>query len=175
VVVALEFLEGLLLVGAHHVRDVLLGVDIADAGLRALGRQPVADGLHQVGLAEADPAIDEQRVVGDAGVLSHLHCGGPRQLVGFAGDEIVEAEIPVQAGAIGYRRRGSRPGRRGRQRRRGRQGAQGRVRCSSAREHQLDVDVAIAGFGGKALDACGKSLAHVFQYETVGCSKHQGR
>ena len=37
-VVALEVVEGLVLVGAHHVGDVALGVDVADLGRRVAGR-----------------------------------------------------------------------------------------------------------------------------------------
>ena len=49
-VVALEIVEGLVLVGAHHVGDVLLGVDVADL---ASGRMRAADGCRWCGSGES--------------------------------------------------------------------------------------------------------------------------
>ena len=47
----------------------LLARRVDDALARELGDDLVADRVHQVGLAEADPAVQEQRVVGVAGAL----------------------------------------------------------------------------------------------------------
>jgi len=47
----------------HLVGELLAG-DIADGRLREALLDLVPDGLHQVGLAHADAAIQEQRVVG---------------------------------------------------------------------------------------------------------------
>ena len=58
----------------------------------------VADRVHQVGLAEADAAVDEQRVVGAPGVLRDLQRCGARELVALALDEIVEREMPGSTG-----------------------------------------------------------------------------
>ena len=85
-VVALEVVEGLVLVGAHDVGDVGLGVDVADLRRRVALQDVVADRLDQVRLAEPDAAVDEQRVVGGR-VLGDLHAGGARELVRLAGDE----------------------------------------------------------------------------------------
>ena len=52
----------------------------------------VADRLQQVGLAQAHAAVDEQRVVGDAGVLGDLDRGRARELVRLAGHEAVEGK-----------------------------------------------------------------------------------
>ncbi len=57
VVVALELVERFALVGLDHVGDVLLGVDVADAGARVLQQHEVADGVDQVGLAQAYAAV----------------------------------------------------------------------------------------------------------------------
>src|ERR1041384_520090 len=100
VVVALELVERLLLVSAYHVRNVLLGVDVADACLGTAVGDLVADRLDQMRLAEADAAVDEQRVVRDSRVLRDLDGRCPRQLVRFAGDEAVEREAAVQARAL---------------------------------------------------------------------------
>ena len=103
VVVALEFVEGFLLIGAHHVGHVLLGVDVTDACLRPPVGDLVADGLHEVRLAQADAAIDEQRVVRDTGVFRDLDRCSARKLVGLAGDEAVERKTAVQARAVLHR------------------------------------------------------------------------
>ncbi len=62
-VIALELVEGLALICLDHVGDVLLGVDVADAGIGLFVQQLVADRVDQVGLAQADTAVQEQRVV----------------------------------------------------------------------------------------------------------------
>ena len=46
-----------------------------------LGPNVLADGLHQVGLAKTDTAINEQRVVGARGRLRHGESGGMRNFV----------------------------------------------------------------------------------------------
>ena len=58
----------------------------------------VADGVDQVSLAEADAAVDEERVVGGAGTLGDLDRGRARELVGLAGDESVERESRIEPG-----------------------------------------------------------------------------
>ena len=62
-VVVLELVKGLPLVGLDHIRHKLLGMDVENPGQRSLAQQPVADGMHQVGFAQADTAIDKKRVV----------------------------------------------------------------------------------------------------------------
>jgi len=59
VVIALEILEGLALVGTHHLADELLGLQVADACAGLLGEQGVAHGVHQMGFAQSDTAVDE--------------------------------------------------------------------------------------------------------------------
>ena len=108
-VVALEVVERLVLVGAHHVGHVGLGVDVADPGAGFAREDVVADRLDQVGLAEADAAVDEQRVVGGR-MVGDLHAGGAGELVGLAGDEGRERERRVEARLVvpaqRHRRRG---------------------------------------------------------------------
>src|SRR5512134_805983 len=99
-VVALEVVECLVLVGAHHIRDVLLRVDIADLGFRRLQAQAVADRLDEVGLAEADTAVDEERVVGGPGPFGNLGGCSARKLVGLAGDERLEGEAGIESGDL---------------------------------------------------------------------------
>ena len=77
---------------ADHVGDEVLGMQVDDARRRVLAAQLIADRVHQVRLAEAGAAVDEQRVVGLAGVLRDLLAGGACKLVRLAGDEAVEGE-----------------------------------------------------------------------------------
>ena len=99
-VVALEIVERLALVGLDHVGHVLVGMHVAHAHPGAGRDHGVADGVDQVGLAQAHAAVQEQRVVGRAGVLGHLQRGGAGQLVGLAGHEVFEGQIGVQARAL---------------------------------------------------------------------------
>ncbi len=96
-VVALERVEALVLVGTHHVGHELLGVDVAHLGFRVALQHLGADRLQQVRLAQARAAIDEERVVGRAGILGHLDGRGARDLVGLAVHEVGECEAGVEA------------------------------------------------------------------------------
>jgi hypothetical protein len=51
-VIALEGVETLLLIGAHHVGVVVLGVHVADDRIRVVPHHFVAQGVHQVRLAQ---------------------------------------------------------------------------------------------------------------------------
>ena len=53
-VILLEAVESLVLVGADHIRDILLSVDIAYLALRVMLEHEVADGLDQVRFTQAD-------------------------------------------------------------------------------------------------------------------------
>ena len=52
--------------------------------------------VHQVGLAQPDAAIEEERVERDRATLGHAARGGMCQFVGFAYDETVKGKSPVQ-------------------------------------------------------------------------------
>src|SRR5690606_32894162 len=77
-----------------------------DLRTRIALRNEVADGMHQVRLAEPHAAVDEQRVVRAARVLADLHGGRARELIALAFDEAFERERSVQAAA---ERRARRP------------------------------------------------------------------
>src|SRR5947208_1856437 len=74
-------------------------MDVRDLGARIRSRDRVSNGLHQVRLADADPAIDEQRVVSAAGIACDLHSGGARELIALAFDEAIEREGWVEPAA----------------------------------------------------------------------------
>ena len=64
------------------------------AGLRRLQR--VADGLHQMRLAESHPAVQEQRIVGFRGLLGDGQGRGVRELIRGADDKRVEGVARVE-------------------------------------------------------------------------------
>ena len=76
----------------------LLARRVDDALARELGDDLVADGVHQVGLAEADPAVQEERVVGVAGALGDRQARGVGEAVGRADDEVRERVARVEVG-----------------------------------------------------------------------------
>ena len=59
-------------------------------GLRRVDVEVLADGVHQVRLAEADAAVDEQRVVGPRGGLGDGAGGRVGELVRRSDDELLE-------------------------------------------------------------------------------------
>ena len=86
-------------------------------------------------------------------MLGDLHGGGPRELVGLAGDEGVEGERRIEPGALA----GSRAFRASR----AAAGVAARAAASTAaREHQAQAELAPAGLRGEPLDARGEAFAH---------------
>src|SRR5438093_3096687 len=63
-----------------------------------LGPNVLADGLHQVGLAKTDTAINEQRVVRACGRLRHGQSGGMRNFIVRTNDERFEGIPGIQSG-----------------------------------------------------------------------------
>lgn len=76
-----------MLVGAHHVGDVFFCLNVANFCIRVVLVDAAIDRVDQVGLAAADAAIYEQRVVARARVACDLPGGRAGELVGFAGYE----------------------------------------------------------------------------------------
>src|SRR5262249_14792507 len=68
----------------------LLGTDEGDSRFWLPEPDLVGDCLHEVCLAEAGVAVDEEGVVDFSGGLSHCMRGGSCQLVGLADDEVLE-------------------------------------------------------------------------------------
>ncbi len=83
VVALFELVKGAALVGFNHIRNELFRVDVENLGVRLVFEQLVAHSVHQVGLTQADAAVDEQRVVQVAGLssprasLPSAPCGWP--------------------------------------------------------------------------------------------------
>ena len=83
--------------GDELVRE-LLARRVDDALARELRDHLVADRVHQVGLAEAHPAVQEQRVVGVTGSLRDRQRRGVGEAVGRADDEVRERVARVDVG-----------------------------------------------------------------------------
>ena len=79
----------------EFVRE-LLGRRVHDALAREAGDDLVADRVHQVGLAQPDPAIQEQRVIGMTRTLRHGQAGRVGQSVGRADDEVRERVARIE-------------------------------------------------------------------------------
>jgi hypothetical protein len=83
--------------GDELVRELLAG-GIHHPLARELGDDLVADGVHQVGLAETHPAVQEQRVVGVPGSFGDGQAGGVGEPVGGPNDEVGEGVARVEVG-----------------------------------------------------------------------------
>ena len=95
--------------GVDHLVGELFAGDVADGGVGLAALYVVADGVHEMGLAHADAAVEEERVVGLGGALGDGLGGGHGELVAAADDEGVElvarvelgGGVPVEAGLLG--------------------------------------------------------------------------
>ena len=109
-----ELRDPVILEGPDELVGESLGREVEDAGLGPIAEDPVPDGVHQVGLAQADPAVDEERVVALPGIGPGGDARGVGELVGGSDDEVVEAVlgVEVRGGAPRGRGRGADLGRR---------------------------------------------------------------
>ena len=99
-VAAAEFLD---VAAADRVDELvgeLLAGQIDHPRARLAAEQLVADGLHEVGLAETRAAVDEERIVTDAGFLRDRLAGGVGELAVIADDEAGEGVGRIEAGAL---------------------------------------------------------------------------
>ncbi|MNO98335.1 hypothetical protein D3C76_900800 [compost metagenome] len=97
---ALEFVDGIELQRLDHVGDETLRVQVDHLGIRVFLQQVVTHSMHQVGFAQADAAIKEERVVAMLGVVGDLPGSSTRQLVRLAFDEGVEGEGSIQIAGV---------------------------------------------------------------------------
>ena len=65
----------------------------------------LSDGVHQVRLAQSDPAVDEERVVRSRRRFGDGSTRGVRKLVRRSDDEGVEGVAKIQTAGAGRRRR----------------------------------------------------------------------
>ena len=92
----LELVHRVVLQRAHHVAHEALRMHVRNARFRVAVLDQVRDGVHQVRLAEAHAAVQEQRVVGAAGIFRHLRRRGLGQLVALAFDEGGEGKVGIE-------------------------------------------------------------------------------
>ena len=60
----------------------------------------VTDGVHQMGLAQTDTAVEEERIVGFGGRLRHCPAGGMREARVVADHEMLKLEFRIQLGCL---------------------------------------------------------------------------
>src|SRR5579872_3248574 len=101
-VIFLEAVECLVLIGAHHIGHVLLGVNVAHVGRGVEFEQHVADRLDEMRLAETYAAIDEKRVVGHPRMLGNLQGRGTCELVRLARHERVKSKGRIEPRLFPY-------------------------------------------------------------------------
>ena len=161
---ALELVGGLLLQGAEEGVVELVGAQVQDPRGRIVGTHQVAGGDHQVGLAEAGAAVQQQRIVGAvAGFQRGLPGGGAAELVAAAFDEVVEGVMGIEvaleclAGDSG-----------------GARGAGGLWRgLAAAQGADVEADLGLPEMGRQFADPRQVLAAHFLHHEGVGRVQHQ--
>jgi hypothetical protein len=82
--------EAVLLQRLDEFVGELLGGEVGDLGIGVVAENAVPDGMHEVGLAQAGVAVNEQRVKGLRGRLGHGERRRVGELVVGADDEVLE-------------------------------------------------------------------------------------
>ena len=97
--IAVNLLERRTLIITNRVNEIvreLLRIYVAHAQIRVQVLGVVTDRVQQVGLAQTRTAVDEQRVVDNAGLLRHRESTRVCKAVGLANHEGIEGVIRVQ-------------------------------------------------------------------------------
>ena len=97
VIAVLEFVKSLALVSLNHIGDKLFSVDVENLAAGLVCQQAVAHGMHQVGLAQTNAAIDEKRVVQMPRHGGNVHGSGTRHAVGGALYQGLESQQAVES------------------------------------------------------------------------------
>ncbi len=108
-VAALEFLHALETQGIDEVVQETLGRQIQDLGVRIAALHLLRDRMHEVGLPEADTAVEKQGVVRTRGRFGDGAGRRVGELVGSSDDEALEGKTWI-GGDGGGRARGGRGG-----------------------------------------------------------------
>ena len=82
----------------------LFGREISDARAFFVARHVLADGMEQMRLAQADPAVKEKRIVGFAGRLGHRQRGGVGEIVVVADDKSFKRILGIEMDFAAARR-----------------------------------------------------------------------
>ncbi len=91
-----ELLHLLVAEAVDHLVHELFGGVVADLRLAVLGEDLVPDGVHQVGLAKTDAAVDEERVVVGGGLVGDRLRRRVGELVARAADKGFKGVLGVQ-------------------------------------------------------------------------------
>src|SRR5271157_1771876 len=91
-----EGLGGVTADGVDQVVGELFAGNVKDVASAAM--TVIANGMQQVGLAQADAPVQEERVVGAGGILGDRPCSGRRQAVVRADHEVLKGIAGVEAG-----------------------------------------------------------------------------
>ena len=97
-----ELIKCLALVGFNHITDKLLSMDVENFCIWALSQQAVANRVHQVGFAQADAAINKQRVVQVARHACYVHGCRPCHTVCPALDQRVKVQARIEPIFLGF-------------------------------------------------------------------------
>jgi hypothetical protein len=84
--------------GVDHLVDEAVGGDVGELQVPVAGLDVVPDRVHEMGLAEADPAVEEEGVVGLRGDLGDRAGGRVGELVRRAHHEAVEGVLGIERG-----------------------------------------------------------------------------
>ena len=84
--------------GVHEARHELLGRHEETLAFRSLRTDPPGDGIHQMGLAQSDAAVEIQRVVRNPIAVSHVHGSPMGEVIGLTDHEILEREPRIELG-----------------------------------------------------------------------------
>ena len=151
----------------HHVVHEPFGTNIERLLVRKLGVDLVANRMHQVRLAEADPAVQQQRIVGLAHVGGHLRGGRLRQLVRLAFHEAVEHIERIQAvPTVPISRRRPLLGAHSHR-------PSGCASALAAANRQFQTAIAIAAIRHQFGDATQVLLLHPIAHIAIGRDQHQ--
>ena len=93
----LKFIDRVVLQALNHIGNEAFRMHIGNVGFGVMLQQAIAGCLHQVCLAQANPAVNKKRVVGATRVFADLHRGGPGQLIGFTFYVGFEGEFRVKS------------------------------------------------------------------------------
>ena len=81
------------------------GGHVAQAQPGRLPGDEMADGVHQVGLAEPDTAVNVKRVIGLRRLFGHSQGGGSGKLIGGAHDKGIKGVFGIEQEGSGFRLR----------------------------------------------------------------------
>ena len=102
VVALFELIKCLALIGFNHITDKLLSMDVENSCIWTLSQQTVANRVHEVGFAQADAAVNKQRVVQVARHACYVHGCRPRHAVCPALDQRVKVQARIEPIFLGF-------------------------------------------------------------------------